>query len=65
MEKNILLRKIHPCACALTVAALTAESLLEACGPIHTRFTTWNHDLVWVWFGAARDAQQVRVRVSV
>lgn len=47
------------CARALTVAALAAESLLEACGPVHARFAAWNHDLVGVGFGAARDAQRV------
>lgn len=43
----------------LTVAALTAESLLEACSPVHTRFAARNHDLVGVGFGAAGETQQV------
>lgn len=37
----------------LTVAALTAESFLKACRPIHARLTAWNHDLVGVGFGAS------------
>lgn len=36
----------------LTTAALTAQSFLEASGPVHARLVTRSHDLVGVGFGA-------------
>lgn len=45
--------------CVLTVAALTAESFLKACCPVHTRLAAWHHDLVGVGFGAS-EGRRVR-----